>query len=226
MAGYSLNGVALFVKRKTFCPEGDTLVQLHVIADNACGADDHAGAVIYGEVMPDSGSRMDVDAGLGMCHFRDDARNKRYSKFKKFMGDTVIAQCFNDGITADDFAIGLCSRITVVSGLDVRGKDASESGQPADETGGKMARFLLVGTVRCRFLTVGGETQSGLNLLAEQAEQPFDIYTDMICNRVGIDCRLSIKSGEKDSTAEFYDFMQNFSGRNRISVFVLMKQAL
>ena len=62
MARNALDGLAVFVQRETLGTEGDTLIQLHVVTDDARLADNHTRAVVDGEETTDFGSRMDVDA--------------------------------------------------------------------------------------------------------------------------------------------------------------------
>ena len=65
--------VAVFVVLEAFCAKGDTLVECDVVADDAGFADDDACTVVYGKIFTNLGSRMYVDAGLGVCQLGDDS---------------------------------------------------------------------------------------------------------------------------------------------------------
>ena len=62
VARYALDGVSVLVEWKTLRSEGHSLIELHVIAYDAGGPDDDTCAMVDGEVVPDLGSRVDVDA--------------------------------------------------------------------------------------------------------------------------------------------------------------------
>ena len=68
----TLDGVALCIEREALGPEGDTLVELHVLADDAGGTYHHPRAMIDGEVVAYGGGWMYVDTCLAMCHLGDD----------------------------------------------------------------------------------------------------------------------------------------------------------
>ena len=64
VARNALDRVAVLVEWEALGTEGDTLVELHVVADDAGGSDDHTRAMVDGEVFADGGLRVDVDTGL------------------------------------------------------------------------------------------------------------------------------------------------------------------
>ena len=117
MAGNPFDGMSVFVKRETFGSERYALIEFYVVAYDTGGSYHHSCAVVYREVMSYACGRMDVDAGFGVCHFRDDARNERYAQCEQFVCYAVVAQCFDDRITTDDFSIGFGCGVAVVSGL-------------------------------------------------------------------------------------------------------------
>ena len=76
----AFDGVSVVVEREAFGSERDSLIELYVVADDASCPYHDARAVVDSEVVADSGGGMDVDAGLGMRHFRDDTRNQRHAQ--------------------------------------------------------------------------------------------------------------------------------------------------
>src|SRR5208337_4723048 len=69
MPRYALYRVSRLVKREAFCPQGDPLIDPHVVADNRRLADYRTGAVIDKQRFADPRARMNVDAGIRMGHF-------------------------------------------------------------------------------------------------------------------------------------------------------------
>src|SRR5688572_9800007 len=55
-------------------PEGNTLIDLHVISNHRSFADDHARAMVDAKMIAVSGRRVNVDAGFTVCTFRYDPR--------------------------------------------------------------------------------------------------------------------------------------------------------
>ena len=78
MALAALANVSLVVSLKAARSERYAMIQLHVLADLARLANDHAGAVINEKMRPDSCAGMNVDAGARMRPFRHEARDQRH----------------------------------------------------------------------------------------------------------------------------------------------------
>ena len=74
VTGY-VEDVAVFVVLKALGTEGDSLIEGDVVPDDAGLADDDACTVVDGEIFANLGTRMDVDAGLGVDQLGDDAWN-------------------------------------------------------------------------------------------------------------------------------------------------------
>ncbi len=69
--------VALLVVFEILRSEGDTLIESDMVANDTGLADDDTSAMVNGEIFADGGSRMDVDAGLGVSQLGDDAGDDR-----------------------------------------------------------------------------------------------------------------------------------------------------
>ena len=126
-------GVSLFVARETLGTQCDTLVQFHVIADDAGRTDYDTRTVVNGKMMSDLRTRMDVDSGFGVSHFRDDTRNKRHVEPVKLVGNPVVGHCTDDGVTADNFTKAGGSRITIVCSFYIGSQNPSDFRQTADK---------------------------------------------------------------------------------------------
>ena len=68
MAGNALDGVSVVVKREALGSQSDTLIELHVVADDAGSANHHTRSMVDGEMMTDGSRGMDVDACFRMGH--------------------------------------------------------------------------------------------------------------------------------------------------------------
>ena len=68
--------MSMFVEFEGFGPQGDTLIDLHVVAQFRCLPDDHAGAVVDEKVRSDLRTRMDIRTGSLMGVLGQHARNQ------------------------------------------------------------------------------------------------------------------------------------------------------
>ena len=60
----SLDRVAVLIEWKTLGSEGYTLLEFHVVADDAGGSDYHTRSMVDGEVVTDGSLWIDIDTGL------------------------------------------------------------------------------------------------------------------------------------------------------------------
>ena len=68
---------ATFVFLKTSRPQSDAVLQLHMVTDSSCLADNYTGAVVDKEITADLGARVNIDPGPAMSPFRHHSREKR-----------------------------------------------------------------------------------------------------------------------------------------------------
>ena len=83
MAWNALDGVAVFIEWETLGTQCHALIELHVVAYDAGSPYHHTCAVIYGEVVPDGGSWMYVDACFAVCHLGDEAGDDGYAQLQQ-----------------------------------------------------------------------------------------------------------------------------------------------
>ena len=86
----SLDRIAVLIQWETLGSEGDTLVELHVVADDAGGTDNHTRAMVDGEVVADGSLRIDIDTRLRVCQFRHHSWNEGHAELVQNMSDTVV----------------------------------------------------------------------------------------------------------------------------------------
>ncbi len=79
MSQVVLDGITVFVERKTFGPQSHAVIALYVIADDASGTDADARAMVDGEMTADLCGGMYVYPRFAVSHFCDDARNERHA---------------------------------------------------------------------------------------------------------------------------------------------------
>ena len=60
----SLDRVAVLIEWKTLGSEGYTLLEFHVVADDAGGSDYHTRSMVDGEVVTDGSLWIDIDTSL------------------------------------------------------------------------------------------------------------------------------------------------------------------
>ena len=113
------NQLAIGVRWKAECAQGNSLIQLYVLANFARFADHDAGAVINEEVFTDGCSRIDVDPGLLVSPFGHHARNKRHTQSQQFMRNSVNSRRFEPWITENDLIGRVASGIAIKSRLHI-----------------------------------------------------------------------------------------------------------
>ena len=73
MAGY-IHRQAVFVKGKALCAQCHALIKLNMVSNDSRLPYDNTRSVVYAEELSDAGAGMEVDSGIRMGHFRNDAR--------------------------------------------------------------------------------------------------------------------------------------------------------
>ena len=172
--------VASFVVLEALGAKGDTLIEGDMVADDAGLTDDDACTVVDGEIFANLGSRMNVDAGLGVCQLGDDSWNDGHSQLMELMGNTIVCHGVHDGIAEDDFAIVGCSRVAVEHGLYVGIEQTLDFGQRVDEFEGEPSSLLVDLLFGFDGVAVFAELQSVSNLLDEQPLQLFKMNANVV----------------------------------------------
>lgn len=226
VAGNAFDRIPLLVAGEALGPQSNSLIQLHVVTDDASCSDDHTCAVVNGEVVSDLGPRMDVDTCFGMGHFGDDSWNERNIEPVKFVGNPVVGHGPDDWITADDFPEARGGRVTVVGSLYVCGQDATDFRQTADELRRQLGRCGPAGRLTVTLsLVFHAEAQSGLYLFDEQGKQLFDVDPDVVVDGLAVDGRVSEIAWKQDGTCQFHNPFQRFSRGERFPFPMLMEQS-
>ena len=207
MAVNALDGASLLVERKALGTEGDTLVELHVVAEDAGGTDDDTRAVVDGEVVADGGGRVYVDACLAMGHLGDDARDEGHAQQVQLMGYAVAHDGAYGGVAADDLAIAGGSGVALVGGYHIGGKEAAQVGQAADELAGDALGFVSGA------LALVGKAEAGLHLTHELVVEALDIDSRVVGNGVAADAGVTEITREEDGTAEVDNLGQDCERR-------------
>ena len=89
--------------------QGDTLVDLHMAADDGGLADDDAGAVVDEEMVADGGAGVDVDTGDIMGMLRHNSGDHGHIQFIQHMSQPVHGNGVQAGIAIDDL-VGIGGR--------------------------------------------------------------------------------------------------------------------
>ena len=83
--------------------ESNTLVELDIVADYACGSDYDARAVVDGEAFSNLRLRVDVDACLAMGYFGYHPWNQGDPEFEELMCDAIARDGADGRVGEDDF---------------------------------------------------------------------------------------------------------------------------
>ena len=140
------------------------------------------------------------------------------------MGDAVVAQRLDDGVATDDFAIRFGRGVAVVGRFHVGGQYAPQGRQPSDELSGQFDGLVPVGFALLASGLFGCfEAQAGQDLLGQQGIEALYVDADVVCDSVVVYGGFPVEAWEKDGAAKLYDFMQDFSRREGVSVLMLME---
>ena len=211
MAVDAFDGIAVRIEREAFRAERHALVQLHVVADDRCLADDDPRAVVDGEIVADGGTRVDVDAGLRMRHLGDDARDERHVQPQQGVGDAVVADGAYGRVAKDDLTVALGSRVAVVGGHHVGLQLLPDVGQLFDERGGFAACHAFQAVVAGQRAV---EAQPGLDLPDKQPLQPLHVDADVVEQGLLVDDGIAEIAGEQQRPGDAYHLAQGFDGRH------------
>ena len=192
------------VEGKRARAKGDALIYFHIVADDTCGADHHAGAMVDGKPRADRGPGVDVDSGLAVGKLAYGARNQRHTHLEQRVGDTVTRHGPHRWIARNDFGDVLRGRVAVENGTHIVGKGSAQLRQPLDKLPGHVAGRLGVGCVAA----VAVERQPGVYLAREQCVEPLDAHADMIAERCRVGGRHPEIAGENDRPAQFHYFFK------------------
>ncbi len=130
----AFDGVAVFVEGETFCAEGDTLIEADALSDDSGFTDDNACSVIDKQPFGDRGPGMDIDTCQGVGAFGDHAGQDGDAHLIELVGDTLVCDGEESGITEDHFIAGQGGGIADVGGVDIRAKKAPNGGELASKT--------------------------------------------------------------------------------------------
>ena len=201
VAGDALHGIAVGIEGEALGTEGDALVELHVVADDACLSDDHSRAVVDGEVCAYACAGMYVDAGLAVRHLGDDARQEGDASRQQGVGHAVVQYGPYGWVAADDFAMALRRRVAVVGGLHVGGKHLAQSGQLGNEHRGAVGGAQAQGA---DVLTRVVEAEGGEYLLRHDAVKLFHHDARMVLEGAAVDVRDAEVAGEYEVAGQFH----------------------
>ena len=113
-------------------------------------ANDHAGSVIDEEVRADLRPGMNINSRPAVRPFGHDTRDQRHFVVKQ-MGHSINRDCLQCRVSENDFLVTFRSRITFVSGVDVRPKQATHGGQFLQEDTQNFFRLSFGSLVRRNF---------------------------------------------------------------------------
>ncbi len=120
--------IAVVIGGKAEGPQRHALINLDVIADFACLADHHAGAVVDEEVIADGRPRMNVDAGLLVGPFANHAGNERHPQTAQLVSNAVAGNRLQPRIAEHHFIHAAASGVAVKGGLGVVGQRLPQAG--------------------------------------------------------------------------------------------------
>ena len=129
MAGNTLYGVAILVNGETLCSKRNTLIELHMIANYAGLSYHHSRTVVYGEIVSDSCTGVNINSCLAVCKFGDNSGDSGYSYLYQFVRHAVVAYCFYSRIAAYYLSGAFGGRVAVVHRNNIHQQTATQFGE-------------------------------------------------------------------------------------------------
>ena len=167
MAWNTFDRLAVSIQWETLGTQRHSLIQFHIIADNACFTNYHTCSVVYGEVAADDGTRVDIYSRLAMGHFGDNAGNERNTEPQQFVRNTVIADGAYGWVATDYFSETMCGRVSIVSSRYIRSQYTAHFRQGADELGGNQRSFFTLEFGAATAFAVAGKAKTCKHLLGQ-----------------------------------------------------------
>ena len=177
-----VDGASVGVVGKITSSECDTLINSDVITDDASFSDDDSGAMIDGEEFPDGSTRVYVDTGERMCHFRNHTGDYGDVELFESVRHAVVYHRRYDGVAEDYFCVVGDGGVIVGDGLDVAVQQSFNFGQLCEELQCQ-AVALELGLGLCAVVV---ESESVSNFGIKEVVKLGHIHTDIItANRLG-----------------------------------------
>src|SRR5690349_4756715 len=140
----------MLVHREALGSKGYRLIKPHVLANDGGFSNDHACAVIDEKAPADLRARMNFNAGRRMSDFGDHAGNQRSAQAMQLMGEPVMRDGGNAGITYKYLVYASGGWISLIGCLDVALKQAADVWQPSRkclDNGGSLFAIGVVGGI-------------------------------------------------------------------------------
>ena len=172
-------GMALLAPEALSAPGGqgtqsDTLIDLHMVADDGGLTHNDAGAMVDEEVFADGGAGMDVDTGDGMGVLRHDPRQHRNAQIVQNVGQPVNGDGEQTRIAENDLIHAVGCRVAGIKGLHIGLGYGTDLGDIPEEG---QADFLgLFGSCLLRHL---GPQHNG-NLLVQIVHHVLDEHGQVV----------------------------------------------
>ena len=199
-------------------PEGDAVINLHVIPDAGRLAHDCPGAVVDEKVRADLGPGMEVDAGATVCPFAHDARDQRHAQPVELVRHPLHRDRLDERIRHDDLLVADGGGVAGVGGLDIGPEPLADGGKAAEELGGEFAGHLP----RLGRLAAGRLVLDALgNLILQPAADAVHQHGNLHLQLGGLDRFLVKKTGQQQSQQVGRDCRDGELGRQIAAVQVV-----
>ena len=131
----------------------------------------------------------------------------------QFMRQTVDGECFDDRIARNNLGIAVSSGVTIIGCLHVSRENCSYLGQPLHQFRGKVgSETTLTGNFLVGFLvTCLAEAQTRENLIGQQLVESLHVDPNVVGDCLRVHARLSIKSGEENSTRQINNLFKRLA---------------
>ena len=143
MTLYTPNGISVFIRRKFLSRQADPLKYPDIIPDNTGLANNRSGPMVNREMMPDTGTRMNIDACFRMSQFGYDTGNIRYLQKVQLMSYPIVTNRPKTRIAKNDLAQVLCGRVSIIGSFRIGCQQIPESGQCRDKLPGELFRLFV-----------------------------------------------------------------------------------
>ena len=165
--------------------EGNTLINLDILADGGRLADNDAGSVIDEEIFADGCARVDINTGRAVSILCHDTRDQRHLKLEQLVRETIDRDRLQTRIRKNNLLLGVSSRIAVKGCLQIGFQKSADLWKCVEESNRQTLclhmEFAVVGVFVIRRIF-----ERQLDLLIQTKQRILDQYAGTVLHNVDL----------------------------------------
>ena len=200
---WDIDRFSIVVGKEILRSECHTLIESHVVTDDACLAYHHTRAMVDGKKLPYLCPGVDVDAGGGMGLFGKDSGENRHLHDMQLVCHPVMYHGLHHGIAENDLTVITHCRVIIEDSLNVGKEQPLDLGEAIDETQHDFLSLFFHGCLAIAF-----KEQCQCYLLPQQDTEAFEFHAYVIFPKVPVAKTFVEIAGKDDVFYQLYDGAQ------------------